>query len=206
MLQVGFGVGDIKQVDDQSNATESGPEHADRMGMKLAGESSRVVNRMAWLGEAPMAAAVESVPIAIRSDPERERPPFGLGSDNTSEQRTNAVYANERKLVAEERKNKPKLSCEVQGLRVGPLGIVTNGAEYFCEHSLRIKKASRHPATWVVTLANEWIGYVPTAQAFGGGGGYEPRIARSSKLAPDAGQLLVEGALKALTKVLPQDK
>jgi len=54
----------------------------------------------------------------------------------------------------------------------------------------------------VVSLANEWVGYVPTAQAFVAGG-YEPRTARSSKLAPDAGQRLLEGAMRALAKVTP---
>jgi len=34
------------------------------------------------------------------------------------------------------------------------------------------------------------------------GGGYEPRTARSSKLAPDGGQKLVEGAIKALNRVV----
>src|SRR5262249_53279752 len=111
--------------------------------------------------------------------------------------------ANERKLVADERKKTPKIACEVQGIRIGPLGIATNGAEYFCEYGLRIKQASPHKPTWVVSLANEWIGYVPTAQAFVGGG-YEPRTARSSKLAIDAGQRLLEAALKALGKVAPK--
>jgi neutral ceramidase len=91
----------------------------------------------------------------------------------------------------------------VQGVRVGPLGIATNGAEYFCEYGLRIKKASRHPFTWVSTLSNDYIGYVPTPQAFVGGG-YEPRTARSSMLTPDAGQRLLEGALKALNRLLPK--
>jgi hypothetical protein len=45
---------------------------------------------------------------------------------------------------------------------------------------------------------------VPTPQAFAGGG-YEPRTARSSKLAPDAGQRLVEGALKALGQVADRE-
>jgi hypothetical protein len=85
-------------------------------------------------------------------------------------------------------------------VRVGPLGIVTNGAEYFCEFGLKIKKASRLPVTWVSTLTNEYIGYVPTAWAFAAGG-YEPRTARSSKLASDSGQRLLEGVLKALAKV-----
>jgi hypothetical protein len=199
--------GDITQVDNLSPNSEFGPEHADMMGMKLAGEAIRVIGRMTWLKEAPLAVAVETVPAAIRPepDPERERPPFGLGSDSSKDKRIDAVYEEERKRVAEERKKTPKLLCEVQGLRVGPLGIATNGAEYFCEYGLRIKKASGHASTWVVSLANEWIGYVPTAQAFVGGG-YEPRTARSSKLAPDAGQLLLEGMLKALGRAKPEGK
>jgi len=144
------------------------------------------------------------VALAIRPDPDvaREKPAFGLGSDDSRERKVDAAYASERKLVAEERRKTPRLACEVQALRVGPLGIATNGSEYFCEYGLRIKRASRHPTTWVVSLANEWIGYVPTAQAFVGGG-YETRTARSSKLAADAGQRLLEGALKALGNVTP---
>jgi hypothetical protein len=194
--------GDITQVDNLSHGSDFGPDHADMMGLKLAGETVRTVNRLTWLKEAPVAAAVETVPLAVRAEPdaERERPAFGLGSDTTKEKRIDAVYAEERKKVAELRRKSPLLPCEVQAIRVGLLGIATNGAEYFCEYGLRIKKASRHPATWVVSLANEWVGYVPTAQAFVGGG-YEPRTARSSKLAPDAGQRLLETALKALGRV-----
>jgi hypothetical protein len=193
--------GDITQVDNRSAAKEFGREHANMMGMKLAAEAIRTIDRLAWLPEAPTAATVEVVPLAIRPepDPDRERPAFGLGSGKSVE----ATYANERKLVAEERRTTPRIPCEVQGLRIGPLGIVTNGAEYFCEYALRIKKASPWKPTWLVSLANEWIGYVPTAQAFVGGG-YEPRTARSSKLAIDAGQRLAETALKALGAVAPK--
>lgn len=191
--------GDITQVDNLSTARESGPEYADMMGMKLAGEAIRTIGRMTWLKEAPTAAVSETVNLAIRPDPdaEAERPTFGLGSGQ------DAVYENERKLVAEERKKMPRLPCEVQGIRIGPLGIATNGAEYFCEYGLRIKQCSPFKPTWMVSLANEWIGYIPTAQAFTGGG-YEPRTARSSKMSMDAGQRLVETAVKALGKVAPK--
>jgi hypothetical protein len=197
--------GDVTQVDNLSPGVQSGPDYASMMGMKLAAETMRQITRMTWLAEAPVAAATEAVAVEIRPepDPERERPPFGLGSDG-ADKKVGEVYAGERKLVAEMRKKDPKLLCEVQGLRIGPLGIATNGAEYFVEYGLRIKKASRRPFTWVVSLANEWLGYVPTAQAFVGGG-YEPRTARSSKLAPDAGQRLLEGALKALARVAPSE-
>jgi hypothetical protein len=196
--------GDITQVDNMSTSRDFGPEHGDMMGLKLAGETIRTINRLNWMAEAPTAAAVETVKLSIRPDPdpEAERPPFGLGSDSSP--KVGEVYEEERKLVAQERAKTPKIPCEVQALRIGPLGIVTNGAEYFCEYGLRIKKASPTATTWVVSLANEWIGYVPTAQAFVGGG-YEPRTARSSKLSIDAGQRLLETALKALEKVAPRD-
>jgi neutral ceramidase len=197
--------GDITQVDNQSAAREFGVEHANMMGMKLASAAIRTIDRMTWLADAPTKVTTETAMLAIRAEPDAdaERPPYGLGSDGSKI--VADVYARERELVAEERKKTPKIPCEVQGIRIGPLGIATNGSEYFCEHGLRIKKCSPFHSTWVVSLANEYIGYVPTAQAFVGGG-YEPRTARSSKLAPESGQRLVETALKALGKIAPTTK
>lgn len=190
--------GDITQVDNQSTAKEFGPEHAAMMGAKLAAEAVRTINRMAWLKTLTTATATETVPVRIRPEPDAvaEKPAFGLGSG------PDEVYEAERKKVALERERQPVVPCEVQGLRIGPLGIATNGSEYFVEYSLRMKAASPHRFTWFVELANEYLGYVPTAQAFVGGG-YEPRTARSSKLAPDGGQRLLEGALSVLRKIAP---
>src|SRR5438445_13747277 len=156
---------------------------------------------MPWPGEAVTAAAVETVLLAIRPDPDLdlERPAFGLGSGRDVE----SAYASERSLVALQRRKPPKIPCEVQALRIGPLGVAANGAEYFCDHALRIKKASRLKPTFFVSLANDYIGYVPTAQAFVAGG-YEPRTARSSKMSIDTGQRLVEASLKLLDKVTPK--
>ena len=189
--------GDITQVDNLSTAKEFGTEHAAMMGSKLAAEAVRTINRMTWMKTLSNASVIETVPVKIRAepDPAAEKPAFGLGSTGDD------VYAAERKLIAEERARTPEIPCEVQGLRIGPLGIATNGAEYFVEYGLRIKQTSPHKYTWFVELANEYIGYVPTAQAFVGGG-YEPRTARSSKLAADGGQKLVEGAAKALQRVV----
>ena len=144
--------------------------------------------------------AGETVLLAIRPDPDPdlERPAFGLGSGRDVE----SAYASERSLVALERRKTPKIPCEVQALRIGPLGVAANGAEYFCDHALRIKKASRLKPTFFVSLANDYIGYVPTAQAFVAGG-YEPRTARSSKMSIETGQRLVETSLKLLERVAP---
>ena len=97
------------------------------------------------------------------------------------------------------RRANPTVETPIQALRIGPLGIVTNGSEFFCEYGLRIKRASPSSLTWVVSLANDFIGYVPTAQAFISGG-YEPRTARSSFLAIDAGQKIVTSSLGVLNE------
>jgi hypothetical protein len=191
--------GDVTQVDNLSTSRDFGPEHADMMGAKLAGETVRTVNRLAWLKEAPTAVAVETLRLPIRAEPDaaREKPPFGLGSDSSPQ--VAEIYARERQRVAEERSRTPRVPAEIQAVRIGPLGVVANGSEYFCEFGLRIKKASRDSRTWVVSLANDYIGYVPTPGAFAAGG-YEPRTARSSKLAPEAGQLIAEASLRVLDR------
>ncbi len=188
--------GDITQVDNQATSNDFGPGVSDRMGSKLAAEAVRTIGGMSWLKTLTNAGAVEKVPVRIRPEPDvaAERPAFGLGSGPED------LYALERKQVARMRELTPVVDCEVQGLRIGPLGIATNGAEYFVEYGLRIKEASPHKFTWFVELANEYIGYVCTAQAFAAGG-YEPRTAPTSFLAPDGGQKLLEGALRVLNRV-----
>ena len=192
--------GDVTQVDNQIPGSEFGVEYCENFGHTLALDSIRAIGALEWLKDAPLAVSTVTVPIAVRSEPnvEREKPAYGLGS-GWDEQ-----FAKGRAKVAALRAKTPVIPCEVQGIRVGPLGIATNGAEYFCEDGLRIKRCSPFDTTWVVELANEYIGYVPTANAFVSGG-YEPRTAMSSYLAIDAGQKLVEGAIKALDEVAPKD-
>jgi hypothetical protein len=185
--------GDVTQVDNRAPGRDFGPDHADMMGRLLAGETLRTLNRMTWLDDAPVRVAVETARCAIRPepDPKAEAPAFGLGSG------WDEVFERERKAVAEQRAKTPVLDCEVQAVRVGPLGVVSNGSEFFADLGLRLKDASPLPTTWVATLTNEYLGYVCTPQAFVSGG-YEPRTARSSKLAIDAGQRLIEAGVKAL--------
>jgi neutral ceramidase len=60
-------------------------------------------------------------------------------------------------------------------------------AEVFVEIGLRLKKAAPH-RTFIVGLANGYIGYLPTAVAYAAGG-YE---VVSSKCEPEAEQILIE--------------
>jgi len=194
--------GDITQVNNLSPGRESGLEYADMMGMKLAAVAQQAIGRMSWLKEAPVAATTETALLHYRAQPDvdAERPPFGLGSGQEE------VYELGRKIVAEQRTKHPKgIAAEVQAIRIGPLSIASNGAEYFCDYALRIKQCSPFATTFFASLSNEALGYIATAQAFMGGG-YEVRTGRASQFSVDAGQRLLESAVKALGKLSPPAK
>jgi hypothetical protein len=60
-----------------------------------------------------------------------------------------------------------------------------------------VKTESPYRETFIATLANGWHGYAPTLEAFTRGG-YEPRFAYPSRLAPEAGEQMTEAALGLL--------
>ncbi len=190
--------GDITQVDNRSTAREFGAAHADMMGSKLAAETSRTIDRLKWLKDTTLSACTVTVHLPVREemDEERERPAFGLGSGEAVEK----YYSQRRKTLEELRRKTPRIPTEIQGIRIGRLALVTNGSEYFCADGLHIKECSPFQPTWVVTLANDSLGYVPTAQACVSGG-YEPRGRRFSI---DASQRIVEGSLTALKRLAPE--
>jgi neutral ceramidase len=197
-LHVGFllgAAGDVTQVDNLRPGREFGEEWSSLFGLALGAEVIQTLGRLTWRKDAELRAVQRFVPIPIRQprDAADETPAIGLGSGSVADK----IYAHEREQVEKERAARPVIPCEVQAIRIGDLGLVTNGAEFFCQLGLDIKAASPFARTWVVSLANQYIGYVATPTAYYAGG-YEPRTARSAKMAPWAGQLLVEGSMKAL--------
>lgn len=88
---------------------------------------------------------------------------------------------------------------EVMLLRIGNAAVVGLPGEVFSELGLAIKERSPARHTFVVELANDAIGYLPTREAFGQGG-YEP-TAGTTMYEPGAGEALVEGALQGLAEL-----
>lgn len=84
--------------------------------------------------------------------------------------------------------------AEVQLLFLGDLAYAGIPAEFFVQNGLRIKEGG-HPAhALVVGQANGMVGYVPHREAFSRGG-YETTFGAGSRLAPEAGDMLVEAAV-----------
>jgi hypothetical protein len=89
---------------------------------------------------------------------------------------------------------------EIQVIALGDVAIVGFPVELFTEFGRRVKAGSPFPTTFIATLANGWHGYAPTLEAFTRGG-YEPRFAYPSRLAPEAGDLMTDAALGLLQRL-----
>jgi hypothetical protein len=92
------------------------------------------------------------------------------------------IYARETVLLND---YPPVVDTLVQALRVGELGIAASPCETFVETGLAIKEASPLRPTFTISLANDYRGYLPTADHHALGG-YETWRARSSYLEVDA--------------------
>ncbi|MCC6444062.1 MAG: neutral/alkaline non-lysosomal ceramidase N-terminal domain-containing protein [Armatimonadetes bacterium] len=212
--------GDINHINIAGPKAQGGLPHAAWMGRILAAETMKVLEATSTHPEVSLKAArtVISVPIrrpteeqlawarnltakvekqAGQADPAAD--PYSAQADAVP--LIEMVYAEETLAVARQQAARPEEPVEAQAIRIGDAAIVTNPAELFVEFGLTIKSASPHRPTFVVELANGIVGYVPTDRAFDEGG-YEPRLARSSKLVPEAGDMIVKASLEALERAL----
>lgn len=101
------------------------------------------------------------------------------------------------KVMAIHRLEGQPLTAELQAVSIGPVALVAIPGELFVELGREIQNKSPFPYTFIVTLANDSIGYIPTRRAYEEGG-YEPT---STRLAPGAGELIVEKTLELLARL-----
>jgi hypothetical protein len=78
-------------------------------------------------------------------------------------------------------------------LRIGDALVVGLPGEVFVEYQIEIRRRLAPRPVFVASMANDDVDYICTPRAFQEGG-YEPRV---SYFAPEAGDLLVEGAIAA---------
>lgn len=190
--------GDVTQVANTlPREPEFGEKWAWKIGTRLGGEVIKTVALADFVDSAPLQVARATVRLTRRQVPERmlEEAKRVLSEDAAPD--VERIYAREIVLLAEEVKKQPFLEAEVQVIAVGRGAIVAIPGELFCQFGLDIKRASPFPVTLIATCANGMVGYLPTPEAFKGGG-YEVRLARSSQLMPDAGNQLVGEALQLL--------
>ena len=91
------------------------------------------------------------------------------------------------------------VASSVQVLAVHDTAFVGVPGEFFVELGREIKRRSPFKRTYVVELANDYVGYIPTRAAFEEGG-YEVLDARSSKVSAEAGEIVVEQCVRMLSE------
>ena len=98
----------------------------------------------------------------------------------------------------------PFLDVEVQAIQIGPAVFLANPAESFCQMGLELKGKSKFPYIFPVSVANDYVGYVPTVEAFGEhGGGYETRLTSCSNLEVTAALKIIEATLELVEQMTP---
>lgn len=117
----------------------------------------------------------------------------GDNTDEVRRARSEQLYASINNFYARETIvfSDGALPIELQGLRIDDAVFVAVPAEVFVEIGLHIKERASSP-TFIVGIANGYIGYLPTAAAHEVGG-YE---VVSSKCRPEAEGVLVDQVLK----------
>jgi len=201
--------GDITQVNNLSPYTadrERGERSARFVGTSVGAEALKVLVSAERGDLGPLAARGELLRIPRRKpSPERvksclelvqqEPPPCGP---------TEVTFAKEILMLDALIAKEPVANCEVQAVQVGPAVFLSNPAEYFCQLGLDIKKGSPFPFTYVATLANDCVGYVPTEEALGPhGGGYETRLSAYTNLEPKAGTTIAETSVTLARSLTP---
>lgn len=190
--------GDVTQVANTlPRELEFGEKWARRIGMRLGGEVVKAVSFADFVEDARLQVANCNIRLARRRVPEWMVEQARQTISDESAPDVERIYAREILLLAEEVKERPFVDAEVQVLAIGQWAIVAIPGELFCQLGLDIKGSSPFPVTLIATCSNGMVGYLPTIDAFKGGG-YEVRLARSSQLVPEAGNQLVGAALQLL--------
>ncbi len=89
------------------------------------------------------------------------------------------------------------VEVRVNVVRLGHATICSNPGEFYVEHGLAIRQASPAAVTMISQLTDGYCGYIPTVPAFRRGG-YSTWPAFTSKLAEDAGDIIVGETRKLL--------
>lgn len=92
------------------------------------------------------------------------------------------------------------VSTVVQVMAVGDFAMACVPGEYFAGLGLNVKSRSPFARTVLVELSNDYVGYIPWAEAYDQGG-YELFNARSSKVARGSGEQIADALVRMLSEL-----
>ena len=157
--------------------------------------------KITYRADVPLASAQREIELAVRKPDAKElaraRAILEEQKGKKSLVGVAAIYARETVLLAD---YPDKVKLNLQGHRIGDLGLATIPCEVFTAIGLEIKKKSPIKTTFTIELANGYNGYLPTPEEHRLGG-YETWRARSSYLEENASVVIVKTAIELLDRV-----
>jgi hypothetical protein len=195
--------GNINNVDFRAARERRAPyEQMYRVADIVAAEAYRVWRGMEFHDWVDLRASVENLDLGVRMPTGGEvaaaQALLGeadLGSNFTERPK---IYA--RETVVMHGAWPDVWTVPVQAIRIGDLGIATFPGEAFVELGLEVKAKSPFKPTFLVELANDYAGYIPTVEGHRQGG-YETWRAKSSFLKAEAAPKMVGSALRQLKEL-----
>jgi neutral ceramidase len=187
---------------------------AQRLGITLGAEALKVALSTQTHGDARIATGTRRVelPLNPAAAPEQQRAYINFlqreherftreGDDRhvwDIEMRLNVAHY---RLYARERAQHTFMPAEITAFGIKgdgvSIGLVSEPAELFCEYGIKARQHSPFATTLVLGLANGFISYVPTPNAYTEGG-YE---CEATQVAPEAGEQLCQTMIDALNAV-----
>ena len=191
--------GDINNIDVHHPPTDRRPFAQTRKVARIvAAEVWRTWQTTPMHDDLDLSVAQTEITCDIRKPTSAELAQYEAKWANASDDPTvDELYARERILVNEWADTR---TTPIQAFRIGDCGVVALTGEIFCQFGIDLKAASPLDPTFIIELANDYTGYVPTPLGHEHGG-YETWLARSSYLAPDAGGQMVDAALQLLNSL-----
>ncbi|MGC9320200.1 MAG: hypothetical protein ACP5KN_19360 [Armatimonadota bacterium] len=178
-----------------------GEHKALQMGRALAGLAVNAVEEAEPLGHTGCGSKLEELQIPYYTRDEEL-----MAEIEAMKQREDLEYFEEATVRAVESWDHDGQVADVpvQVMRFGELMFVGLPGEIFTRWGLEIKRWSPTPWTFVIELANEWLGYIPTTdQAMRGGYGAKPILSR--RLIADAGRQIADSVQVAMWQVWDED-
>ena len=183
--------GNVHTADPTRGGADMPMETAGRL---LAETVQAVIDRVEYTSSLELACAATQIDLPYRRVTEAEIKGEVKGAQRFVD---SAIYDREMPELVARIRAKGYETVEVQVLWLGERAYVSMPGELFVQLGLRIKEEAYPVRAVVVGYANGAVGYLPHAEAFRRGG-YETTFCGASRMAPEAGEMLVEAALRLI--------
>lgn len=166
---------------------------------ELSDEAVRVIKGISYRDEAKLDSRLTAMKLGIRkpTSAEIQQAEAIVAKADGNLRTSQEIYAGETLDLAE---YPDSANVDIQAIRIGDLAIVAIPCEVFVEIGLAIKKESPFQPTFLISLANGYHGYLPTAKHHELGG-YETWRAKSSHLEVEAAAKIQQTALELLKQL-----